>query len=300
MTLPTFLGIGLPRAGTTWLNQLLASHPDVYVPAIRDEIRFFDERYERGLGWYESLFPSPEDAQRYRAIGEVSPQYLECDECPKRIFAAVPESRLIALLRHPVDRSYSQYGFFVQRRNYRGSFEDFLAFNPASLDRYYSRSFKKYLHYFDGKQILALVYEDVFRDVEGAKATLAHFLDIDVDRFSESAGKGKVNPSAVPAHPALSAFVAKSGNVLRKLHMDPVVDLVMRTSIPRILGRGDSLPPLDEELRRRLSIRFQDEFDELERCMAIDLSSWRQETRPPLLDGASTDAARATADPPRT
>ena len=57
MTLPTFLGIGVLRGGTTWLHELLVSHPDVYVPARCKETYFFDLYYERGLEWYEGLFP---------------------------------------------------------------------------------------------------------------------------------------------------------------------------------------------------------------------------------------------------
>ena len=277
MTLPTFLGIGVTRGGTTWLNTLLASHPDVYVPTLRDEIRFFDENYERGLGWYESLFCPPEEAERYRAIGEISPQYLECEECPERIFAALPESQLIVILRHPVNRAYSQYGFFRQRRNYKGSFEDFVAERPESLDRFYSRSLKRYLSYFDRTQILAMIFEEAFSDIDKMKGTVAEFLDIAVDRFPPSAGSGRVNPSSVPVFPGVSGFVAKTGNRLRRWHLESVVDLFMRSRIPRILSKGDSLPPLDEGLKLRLSDRFHDEFDELERCMQVDLSRWREE-----------------------
>ncbi len=58
--------------------------------------------------------------------------------------------------------------------------------------------------------------------------------------------------------------------------IEPAVDLVMRTSIPRILAKGQSLPPLDQDLKQQLSLSFQDEFDELEQILQIDLSSWRQ------------------------
>ena len=179
MTLPTFLGIGVPRAGTTWLNTLLSSHPDVYTPTLRDEINFFDRYYERGLSWYETLFPAPKHAERYEAIGEISPQYLECDECPERIFATLPESKLTVMLRHPVNRAYSQYGFFVQRRNYRGSFEDFLAARPRALERgFYSRYLKRYLRHFSRTQILALLFENAVVDTLKTKTVLADFLDM--------------------------------------------------------------------------------------------------------------------------
>jgi len=278
MTLPTFLGIGAPRAGTTWLNTLLASHPNVYTPTLRDEINFFDQYYERGLGWYETLFPPPEQADKYQDIGEISPQYLECDECPERIFTTLPKSKLIVMLRHPVNRAYSQYGFFVQRRNYRGSFEDFLAARPRALERgFYSRYLKRYLRYFDGSQILALLFENAVVDIFKTKKTLADFLDIDVDKFPASAGSGKVNTSSVPTFQFLYGIVAKTGRQLRRWHLEPVVDFVMRTSIQRVLAKGSSLPPLNGELKRQLSQTYQDEFDELEECLQIDLSCWRKQ-----------------------
>src|SRR3990172_3748233 len=277
MTLPTFLGIGAPRAGTTWLNTLLASHPDVYTPTLRDEINFFDQYYQRGLSWYETLFPQPEHAERYQAIGEISPQYVECADCPERIFKTLPQSKLIVMLRHPVNRAYSQFGFYVQRRNYRGSFEDFLAARPRALERgFYSRYLKRYLRYFDRTRILALIFEDAVIDILQTKTTLADFLGIAVDKFPPSAGSGKVNPSSVPTFQFLYGCVAMTGRQLRKWHLEPVVDFVMRTSIPRILAKGDSLPPLDEELKQRLSQLYQDEFDELEQCVQIDVSCWRK------------------------
>lgn len=275
MTLPDFVGIGAPRSGTSWLNTLLASHPDVYTPTIRDEINFFDHYYERGLDWYESLFPPAEDAPRYRAIGEITPQYLEKEECPERIFRTLPEAKLIVVLRHPVSRAYSQYGLYVQRRNYRGSFEDFLTDKPRALERgFYSRYLKRYLQFYDRSQILALIFEEMVTDVRKTKETLADFLDLDVDRFSTAAGAKKVNPSTVPKFQFLYGFVANTGRMLRKLNLEPVVDFVMRTRIPRLLAKGRSLPPLDNRLKNRLSQRYQDEFQDLQRCLQIDLSCW--------------------------
>lgn len=275
MTLPDFLGIGAPRAGTTWLNTLLASHPDVFTPAERDEINFFDHYYARGLDWYKAFFPSPEHSAEYRAIGEISPQYLECDECPERIFTTLPDSKLVVMLRHPVARAYSQYGLFVQRRNYKGCFEDFVAAKPRSLERgFYSRYLKRYLRYFDRAQILALVFEDAVRDVGNTKQQLADFLEIAVDMFPAAAGSSKVNPSSVPRFQFLYSLVAK-GRWLRKWHLEPLVDFVTRSNIPRILAKGRSLPPLDQQVKKRLSRLYVDEFDELERCMQIDLSCWR-------------------------
>jgi hypothetical protein len=276
MTLPDFLGIGAPRAGTTWLNTLLASHPRVYTPSVRDEINFFDQYFDRGLEWYESLFPSGEKAGTYKAIGEVTPQYLECEECPERIFRTLPESKLIIMLRHPVNRAYSQYGFFVQRRNYRGSFQDFLGEKPRALERgEYGRYLKRYLRLFDRSQMLALVFEDAVADVAKTKRTLADFLEVAAEDFSPEAGRARVNPSSIPTFQALYGLVAQTGRRFRRWGLEPVVDFVMRTRVPGVLARGTSLPPIDEGLKRSLTKRFEDDFREVEQCLHIDLSSWK-------------------------
>lgn len=55
MTLPSFLGIGAMRSGTTWLDQMLRSHADIYMSERRKEVHFFDQYYDRGLSWYEDF-----------------------------------------------------------------------------------------------------------------------------------------------------------------------------------------------------------------------------------------------------
>ena len=85
MTLPTFLGIGVPRGGTTWLHALLETHPEIYMPSRRKEVRFFDAHFEQGTEWYESFFCGPEQRGMFRAVGEVSPQYIYCEDCPRRM-----------------------------------------------------------------------------------------------------------------------------------------------------------------------------------------------------------------------
>ena len=277
MTLPNFLGIGVQRAGTTWLHTLLASHPDVYMPTRRKEIRFFERYYHYGLDWYGEFFCPPEEAAQYKAIGEISTQYYDCDDCPERIFTTLPKGKLIIMLRHPVNRAYSHYGFVVQRRNFKGSFQEFLTTRPAALEKgYYSRYLKNYLRYFDRSQILALLFEEVFIDTDKTKKTIADFLDIAVDKFPLSNSNGKVNASTVPTHQSLYGFVVKTGRRLRKRNLEPVVDFVMRLGIQRFLSKGDVLQPLDKEFKQELSKLYQDEFAELEQCMQINLESWRK------------------------
>ena len=135
MALPTFLGIGVPRSGTTWLHELFKTHPQVYVPKYRKEINFFNKNYERGIDWYEKYFPSDVRAGKYRAIGEITPFYLFHDECIERILKMPSITKLIVNLRNPVNRAYSFYVIMIQNGKCVGTFEECMSQHPVILQQ---------------------------------------------------------------------------------------------------------------------------------------------------------------------
>jgi hypothetical protein len=274
MTLPTFLGIGVPRAGTTWLHALLAGHPSVYLPTQRKEIRYFDRHHAEGTAWYESFFCPPEDERRYRAIGEISPQYLYDPLCPDRIAELLPEVKLIVMLRHPVARAYSQYGFVIQRRGYRGSFEEFLASRPRALEMgHYPKYLSTYRSRFGRDRILALLFEEAVGEEGTARTQLARFLDIEPDRFGEMTDR--VNASTVPRFRGLSRMAVGVGRRLRRHHLEGLVDLGGRLGVRRLLTSGRRVPPLDRGMKARLFQRYEADLEELERDWGLDLRAWR-------------------------
>jgi hypothetical protein len=122
-----------------------------------------------------------------------------------------------------------------------------------------------------------MLFEEVFIDTFKTKKTIAYFLDIAVDKFPASLTSDKVNASSLPKFRSLYRFVVKTGRRLRRRNLEPVVDFVMRTRLQRILAKGNSLPPLNEGLKRQLSQTYQAELDELEQCLHIDLSRWRKQ-----------------------
>jgi len=277
VTLPNFVGIGLPRSGSTWLHELFATHPDVYVPARRKEVRFFDQYYGRGLGWYESFFPSETEAAHFQAIGEITPTYFYCPECPRRIAEVGEIRQLLLTLRNPIDRAFSAYKIYVQLNNYGGSFTDFVEQEPDAIESgFYSRWLRNYLQVFDRSQILVLVFEQMVADVPGTEQTLAHFVGVAPDRFNLAREKGKVNPSHVPAEGLSRAAYTLSGVVYRKFR-DWDLDWMVHKAKPafkRLFGKGVELPPMDPETRSRLAETYRTEIKDLEVLTGIDLSVW--------------------------
>jgi hypothetical protein len=121
--LPDFLIIGAAKSGTSTLYNLLRFHPHVRAAAHR-EIHYFDQNFEKGVEWYRVHFrPGTNRGGRRTITGESSPSYLAGKQVPQRVAEVVPEARLIALLRNPVDRAYSHYQMDVRVGQMRLSFE---------------------------------------------------------------------------------------------------------------------------------------------------------------------------------
>ena len=127
--LPDFLVIGAQKAGTTALYAYLRWHAGIAGPSWK-EVSFFDRHWWRGEAWYRGQFPLRAGE---RLVGEASPSYLFHPLAPERARSLVPGAKLVALLRDPVDRAYSQYQHEVALGREPLSFEDALAAEDERL-----------------------------------------------------------------------------------------------------------------------------------------------------------------------
>jgi hypothetical protein len=107
--LPSFLILGAQKAGTTSLLAYLDEHPHVDGPVTK-EIHYFDLAAHRDVAWYRSHFP----LRREGAItGESTPYYLLHPLVARRVRDALPDVRLIVVLRDPVERAISHHNHEV-------------------------------------------------------------------------------------------------------------------------------------------------------------------------------------------
>ena len=128
--LPDFLGLGVQKGGTTSLHCMLAQHPSVFLPEVK-EVHYFSLNFAAGEAWYFSQFAG---ARPEQLCGEITPYYLFHPEVSQRAHALLPHARLIVLLRDPVERALSQY--FHSRRLGLESLplEQALAAEPGRLE----------------------------------------------------------------------------------------------------------------------------------------------------------------------
>ena len=80
---PDFLGLGVQKGGTTSLHCLLAQHPDVFLPAVK-EVHYFSLNFAAGQDWYGSQFAAARPEQH---CGEITPYYIFHPEVPRRAHA---------------------------------------------------------------------------------------------------------------------------------------------------------------------------------------------------------------------
>jgi Sulfotransferase family len=108
--LPTFLGIGSMRCGSTWLYEVLKLHPDIRMSDCKEmDFFFMPQMLQYDLRWYERHF-RPNDGGEPKPIrGEISPRYARLKAWQvNRIAELLPDLRIILTLRHPIDRVWSQ------------------------------------------------------------------------------------------------------------------------------------------------------------------------------------------------
>lgn len=113
--LPGFLVAGAQRSGTTTLYRLLVDHPCLVRPAFQKGIGYFDVNYAKGPNWYRGHFPVKGVARvRTRSAGspvtfDSSGYYLYHPLAAQRIAQDLPEVKVVALLRDPVERAFSAH-----------------------------------------------------------------------------------------------------------------------------------------------------------------------------------------------
>jgi len=206
--LPDFLILGAQKGGTTALYSYLRRHPSITGPSWK-EVSYFDRHYVRGEAWYRGNFPN-KARTRGKLVGEASPSYLFHPLAPERVRADIPNAKLVALLRNPVDRALSHYNHEVALGREPLSFEAALAAEEARLageverlvaePRYFSREWwshtyqargryaeqlERWLAVFPREQLLIVPSDDLAAEPAETHARVLDFLGAAPQRLDQ-------------------------------------------------------------------------------------------------------------------
>jgi len=213
---PDFLCVGAQKAGTTWLYQQLDSHPDFWMPPLK-ELHYFDQlsrvqrassprcRDERDLRFLESmksLSAEPYmDLENYARLfepkalllsGDISPGYSTLsNEVIRRVVGYLPNLKVIFLARDPVERVWSHLSMEVRYRQIEPfDVTDIDEVNRNLLRRgmlvrsYPSAVVARWKRYVRPDLFRTYFFDDLERKPTELRRSILHFLGADPDKPS--------------------------------------------------------------------------------------------------------------------
>jgi hypothetical protein len=277
---PDFLGLGAQKAGTSWIYSCLYDHPQVCIPV--KDLHFFsrERNWSRGFAWYEEHFArcGPDTV-----AGEFSTSYLADPESAARIHARYPDVKLLACLRNPADRAFSNFLNDLQAGALPPAtrFSDALASHPEYVEQgAYASQLQRYLTRFPRDALLLLLYDDLQRAPLEFMSSIYRFLGVD-ETFVPGMLHERVNVARVPRSAGADRMARTAITALRRRGLDRVVWLAKRSGLPRVTQRLNSRPTalaaheLSAEQRARLAAELAPEIDRLEPLLGRDLAAWR-------------------------
>jgi len=113
---------GMPRAGTSYMYQVLGNHPKVFMPIIK-ETNFFSYNQSKGIRWFENLYS---EAKKEQKVFDISPFYFLDDTFFNNVKKFNKNQKIILLLRDPNDFVKSFYNQLKKQTYILPDFNDFV------------------------------------------------------------------------------------------------------------------------------------------------------------------------------
>jgi hypothetical protein len=270
------------------MYRYLAEHPEIYLPS-KKELHYFTHdyltqnsngprdtefQYCKTLDQYEVFFENvPSTA---KAVGDVSPSYLFFPQCIPRMKGLLGDSvRIIAMLRNPIERAYSNYLHLVRANRETLTFFDALQaeeerqvkgwrniwmYKRHSL---YSANVRKYLEEFGSSKVKVILYDDFSKDTVATLRDMYRFLG--------------VAPEFVPRN--IDVIYAKGGTRTRMSAVERLLPHSARRLLRKLKpsrteeAEADTLP--DDQSVAFLRQYFKEDIGQLEKLLHRDLSLWK-------------------------
>lgn len=298
MVMPNFLVFGAAKSGTTSIYKYLEQHPDVFMSSFKEPgffafegekptlngpgaQKWVDKWVVTDLESYQKLFT---DYNGEKAIGEASPYYIYYPKSAATIHKHVPNIKLIAILRNPVDRAFSNYVWAVRdRAESITNFQDALAAEENRIQEnwgpkwhyknqgFYYRQLKPYYELFKREQIKIYLYENFVKQPVAVMQDIFDFLEID-DSFVPNMSR-KHNKSRIPKNKFWHQFLDKP-NPFKSI-IKPLLPLDFRQNLKQNAKEKNLFKPtITPEIRQQLIAEYREDISKLQDLIGQDLSKW--------------------------
>lgn len=287
---PNFFFIGVPKAGTTSIAKYLSQHPNIFVSNPK-ETCFHILEYEKGIEYYLYTY-----FKLYRG------EKIVCDASIMNLFYGnitaarikrdFPNSKLLAVLRNPIARAYSDYTSALKAGLETLSFErafdeeekrlktDWWPLHPRIYFRrgLYSDQLFFFHEQFEKGLLKIMLYEDIFNDIEKAYAEICEFLEISIPEDVDFSTKH--NPGKIVARSALIQRLLRGdhfgGKIIKKLLPFPLYKItkeLLEYLKQKNLERHENVY-IDERFLRQLRSFYAKSNEQLRKCYNVPVERW--------------------------
>lgn len=290
MTMPNFFIIGAMKSGTTALYYYLEQHPEIYMSPVKEPNFFSSQGQEdavdavTNIGAYQQLFRG---ASGEKSMGEASHSYLYKPRAATEIRRYVPEAKLIAILRNPIDRAHSHFLHMV--RSGTEPLDDFAqALHEEGVGTHKERTFQDYigrgLYYdqlrtyfgtFPREQVRVYLYEDLSDAPISTVQDAFRFLEVD-DSFVPDVSLRR-NVSGQPKHKTLDRLLRSQSRVKHaaKIYLPARMRWRLSKAFDDLKSRNLVQPPLlQSEVRQQLIGVYREDIMRVQELLHRDLSGW--------------------------
>ena len=304
---PNFFIVGAARSGTTSLARYLEEHPQVYMSPIKEPSYFANDiiaglklpnwsRNQRGLEEYlngpmqdrrggcvlhwESYLKLFRNVTNEIAIGEASTAYLISPSAPTAIHAAMPNARIIVILRNPVERVFSTYLMLCRNGRLRENFSDVLRRTDSIRlnewrhliieTRKIASGFERFLRIFPPNQLRWYFHEDFSREPAKIVRDAYAFLGVNAE-FQPNLSR-RYNEHMIPKAPLLHHLGNRAGllNIANRW-----IPRRVRPLARRMFFKAEvKMAQISAEDRALLIDHFREDVQTLSKLVKKDLSNW--------------------------
>ena len=297
---PDFYVVGAAKAGTTALYNWLRGHSDVFFPTVKEPgyFAYLDRPAAPARGPYDPHYVSKitTDSAAYASLyvdangrlsGDASPVYLIDKNAASRIAAARADAKIIAILRDPVDRAFSQFLHHV-----RDCLEPCRTFKDAldaecsrmsngwswghgySSQGHYAPQIQRYLTAFQRSQILFLEFESLQLEPENCWRRICEHLDLKYRPMLENERVNETSSiSTVCNRPRITRALRHPGLIQAMTKI--IIPASLRKHLRQMLeGKGRAVPKLTHEIRNELASRYHHERRRIEMQTGLELEHW--------------------------
>jgi hypothetical protein len=265
-----FIGIGSARCGTTAIAQLISEHPEISLFPLK-EMQYFNKyssnsnssKYEKeGMEGYEKLFKKYH-VDFTKKVGEFSVQYIYDKHAPSIIKKHFPNTKIIAIIRDPVERAFSEYKLMKNLRITMDSSYDLKYFKEEgfnfekALKKYpqlikngkYGEQLNKYYELFPKKNIKIIIYEDFINNPKKIIKELYNFLEVNQEYVPRSLNK-RIHASNKKIKSKkfniLFKTIEKSSIMMRKIRLGFIINNLNK------IGMGKTLENYEKKQRKTI------------------------------------------------